>query len=68
MSPSHHPEKIPTPLKAVVLLTIFACGFTVCANLTHLIPTNPHYDASWSKVIICSLIALVIGVLICREK
>jgi hypothetical protein len=68
MSSSYHPEKVPTPLKAFSLLSIFACGFTVCANLTHLIPTNPHYDASWYKVIICSLIALVIGVAICKEK
>lgn len=63
-----NPEKIPTSLKAFAILTVFASGFTVCGNLFHLIPTNPHYDASWVKVIVCLAIASIIGVCLCREK
>jgi hypothetical protein len=61
-------SKIPTPLKAFAILTVFTCGFTVCGNLFHLVPTNPNYDASWVKVVVCLAIASTIGVSLCKEK
>jgi len=43
--------------KVLGYFMVFGGGFCAALNLSHLIPNNPAYVASWVKVILCLCVA-----------